>query len=294
MISQIASFVSSIAPPAVIAVIIGFFLNKFDGIRKAKLENKSLSCVFWYGALPMPRNVPEWVGVLVKSIKKYFLKKSTPQPIYSSSERAIVFVINNGRIVLKSDDLFKKTPLSLLLSEGEIVSAKIIFESEQVSDAKLWGAPSFFRKPKHHLSERKVGFGYIAPNHGFVIEIEYRRSGTSMFSLSGPVSGMKQAVKQQVLYEVDIEDIPAYKRRAKSDLWRVRLGGFVMLVCVFGMLTSPWQYSWHPVSANTLTYQILLLVFSVAEFIALLAWFRIAQMKKIPTALRYWEFPLKG
>lgn len=282
--------------PAVIAALMTYALGQFDGARKERRSAKSLAFVCWYGARRLPVRMPRWIIFLVSTLRSC-LHKPTNQVVQATppTQKVVAFIANNGRVPLSSDDLFKSTPLKLRLSgDGQLVDVRIHYTSEQTADIKLTGERTFLRRPKNYLTERDIRFGYIAPGHGLVLEIEYSTHGKTpaSFSLSGPVNGMKGSIQQQVLFEIEIENKQRRRRQRRSETLRLWMGVLIMVGAVIIAAFDTYANGGRFAMTKHLPFWFTLGLLGVGEIIALVAWFRVAQVRKIPVALRYWEPPL--
>ncbi|KVB66122.1 hypothetical protein [Burkholderia cepacia] len=291
--------IDSFLPPAVQAVVIGtlvtYALSQFDGVRKERRSSKSLVFICWYGARRLPVRLPRWITFVASVLRSRFRKPVDqivlPTP---STQKVVVFIANNGRVPLSSEDLFKSTPLKLRLSgDGQLVDVRTRYESDQIAGIKLTGERSFLRRPKNHLIEREITFAYMAPGHGFALEIEYSTLGKTpvSFSLSGPVNGMKGSIQQQILFEIDIENNQRRRRERRSEILRLWIGVLMMVVAVIVGVVDAYANGGRFVMTKSLPYWSTLGLLAVGEIIALVAWFRVEQVRKIPAALRYWEAP---
>ncbi len=205
--------------------------------------------------------------------------------------RVVAFIANNGRIPLSGEDLFHSTPLKLKLSgDGQLVDVRIRYASEQTADLKVSGARTFFRRSKGDLTERTIRFGYMAPGHGLALDIDYEVHGPEpvSFSLSGPVKGMKGSIPQQVLFEIEIEDTQRRRRQRRSENGRLWLGSLMMAgAMISGGVEA--VTNGHVSVTKSVPYWFTLGILLAGEIIALGAWFRVKQVRKIPSALRFWD-----
>lgn len=283
-------------PPAVLGSVITYALGHFDGLRKERRSAKSLVFVCWYGARPLPVRLPSWMAMVAPIFRKHVHPAADQIARPATRKRRVVaFIANNGRTALSAEDLFHSTPLKLKLSgDGQLVDVRIRYASEQTADFKVSGERTFFRRSKNDLTERKIRFGYMAPGHGLALDIEYEVHGPEpvSFSLSGPVKGMKGSIQQQVLFEIEIEDTQRRRRQRRSETGRLWLGSLMMAgAMIIGSVeaVTNGRFSVSKFWPYWFTLGILL----VGEIIALVAWFRVEQVRKIPTSLRFWEPPRK-
>ncbi len=279
-----------LAAPAVLAVPFRYGLDWFDGIRKEKHGAKGLAFVCWYGVQRRPRRLPRWMTFIASKVKTHIMRRGQQATQAGTpTKKAIAFVFNSGRIPLRTDDLFQSKPLKLMLSgDGQLNRARVRFESDQTAGIQLTGERSFLRRPKHHLTERVLTFSYLASGHGLVLEIEYTGQEPVTFSLSGPVNGMKSSIQQQRLYEIDIVDSRRRQRQRRAETWSLWIGSMMMAGAVVKTAVD-LIHGGHAAASADWTFWVTIFVMGAGEWLALSAWYRVKQVKKIPTALRFWE-----
>jgi hypothetical protein len=132
----------------------------------------------------------------------------------------------------------------------------------------------------------------MASGHGLVVDIEYTAHGPVSFSLSGPVSGMKSSIQQNVLFDIDIEDKRRRRRQRRVDAWRLGIGSLMMA----GAVTKTGLdvlHGGHAVISRDWSYWLAMSLMLIGELMFLFAWYRMKQVKKIPAALRFWVPPRK-
>ncbi|WP_186063315.1 hypothetical protein [Burkholderia gladioli] len=279
-------------PPAVLGSIMTYALGHFDGLRKERRSAKSLVFICWYGARPLPVRLPRWMALAASIFRKHLHRAADPiaQPA-TRRRRVVAFIANNGRTALIAEDLFHSTPLKLKLSgDGQLVDVRIRYASEQTADLKVSGARTFFRRSKSDLTERTIRFGYMAPGHGLALDIDYEVHGPEpvSFNLSGPVKGIKGSIPQQVLFEIEIEDTQRRRRQRRSENGRLWLGSLMMAgAMIIGSVEA--ATNGHFSASKFWPYWFTLGILLAGEIIALGAWFRVKQVRKIPSALRFWE-----
>ncbi|MBN3748318.1 hypothetical protein G3N96_23255 [Burkholderia sp. Se-20373] len=180
-------------------------------------------------------------------------------------------------------------PLKLILSgDGELLDVAIRLESDQMVGIKLAGNRTIFRKPPNYRTERSITFSYMAPGHGLVLDIEYSANAPITFSISGPVNGMKNAVQQQILFDVDIENSRRLRRQRLAETLKLWLGGLMMASSTVFMVFDA-STGGHAISSRGWTYWLTMGVMAIGEWLAIVAWHRLKQPKKVPATLRYWE-----
>lgn len=279
-----------LAAPALLAVPFRYGLDWFDGVRKEKHGAKGLAFVCWYGLQRRPHRLPRWMTCIASKVKTHLMRRGQQATQAGApTKRAIAFVFNSGRIPLKTDDLFQSKPLKLMLSgDGKLTGVRVRFESDQTAGIRLTGERSFLRRPKHHLTERALTFAYLASGHGLVLEIEYTGQEPVTFSMSGPVSGMKSSIQQQRLYEIDIVDSRRRQRQRRAETWSLWIGSLMMAGAVVKTAVD-LTHGGHAAASRDWTFWATLSVMGAGEWLVLSAWYRVKQVKKIPTALRFWE-----
>ncbi|MEX0956335.1 MAG: hypothetical protein WDZ83_14125 [Rhizobiaceae bacterium] len=72
-----------------------------------------------------------------------------------------IFFWNAGNTTLLGNDVAKRAPITLALSSGRLVSAKIVSESDQSCEARLSTDDTSF----------SIAFDYLEPNEGLKIEV---------------------------------------------------------------------------------------------------------------------------
>ncbi len=279
--------------PAIPAAFIGVFskyaLDRFDGFRKTRQDMKELAVVCWHGPLRRPLNLPRWVAQVITTTKNYFQRNRKQTSHTSTTRNAIVFIFNRGQTPLTSDDLFKSKPLKLRLSgNGELLDVKIRHESDHTAGIKISGHRTIFRSSPNHLTERSITFSYIGPRHGVVLDIKYRAETLCNFSISGPIKGMKDEIQQQILFDVNLADSRHPQRQRRTDTRKLWLGGLMMASAAIYMIFDA-SMGGHVISSRNLAYWLDVGVTATGEWIAISAWYRLKQPKKVPAALRYWE-----
>lgn len=279
-----------LAAPALLAVPFRYGLDWFDGVRKEKHGTKGLAFVCWYGLQRRPHRLPRWMNFIASKIRTHLLQQGqrTPQA-GAPTKTAIAFVFNSGRIPLKVDDLFQSKPLKLMLTgDGQLTRVNVRFESDQTAGVRLTGERRFLRRPQNHLTERALTFAYLAPGHGLVLEIVYTAHEPVTFSLSGPVNGMKSSIQQQRLYEIDIVNSRRRQRQRRAETWSLWIGSLMMAGAVVKTAVD-LIHGGHAAASADWTFWVTIFVMGAGEWLALSAWYRVKQVRKIPTALRFWE-----
>ena len=283
-----------LAAPALLAVPFRYAFDWFDGVRKERDGAKGLAFVCWYGLQHRPRRLPRWVTFIAAKVRAGLSwRHDRVTPHGPSTKRAVAFIFNSGRVPLKKDDLFRSKPVKLALAgPGQLLDVKIRLESDQTAGLRLTGERALLRKPKNHQTERALTFAYMASGHGLVVDIEYTAHGPVSFSLSGPVSGMKSSIQQNVLFEIDIEDSRRRQRQRRVDAWRLWIGSLMMAGAVTKTALDV-LHGGHAASSRDWSYWLAMSLMGIGELMVLFAWYRMKQVKKIPAALRFWESPRK-
>lgn len=277
---------------ALLAVPVRYAFDRYDGVRNEKHGGKGLAFVCWYGLQRRPPDLPRWMKFVVSKGAACFPRHGIREAQYeTSTKKAVAFVFNSGRVPLKTDDLFQSKPLKLaLVGDGQLVDVRLRYESDQTAGIRLTGERKFLRKPKYHLTERALTFAYLAPGHGLVLDIEYIAPKPVKFNLSGPVSGMKGSIQQNTLFEIDIENDRKRARQRRRDMWSLLIGSFMIAVAAIRMWVDI-AHSGHAAINRHWTYWTAIGVIVCGEWLALSAWYRMKQARKIPAALRFWEPP---
>ncbi|WP_199544573.1 hypothetical protein [Paraburkholderia kururiensis] len=281
-----------LAAPALLAVPARYAFDWFDGIRKEKRGAKGLAFVCWYGARRQAPRLPRWMTFVASKTRTLFPRRAAEAMQQApSSRKAIAFIFNSGRVPLSAEDLFTSRALKLALSgDGQLVDVRIHYESEQSAGIRFDGERTFLRRPKNHLTERTVSFAYMAPGHGVAVEIDYTSSTPVIFSLSGPINGLKNPIQQQVLFEVDIEDTQRRTRWHRTETFKLWAGIVMMALAVAGMMFDVFSGGHAGIGRGWRFWAIMTLMM-VGEWIALTTWYHLGQRRKVPAALRYWEHP---
>jgi hypothetical protein len=277
---------------ALLAIPVKYAFDRFDGVRIEKHGAKGLAFVCWYGLQRRPPRLPRWVKFVASKVAACLPQRGDRAGQHATStKKAVAFIFNSGRVPLKTDDLFQSKPLKLaLIGDGQFVDVKLRYESDQTAGIRLTGERKFLRKPKHYLTERALEFAYLAPGHGLVLDIEYIAEEPVTFSLSGPVSGMKGSIQQKTLFEIDIENDRNRARQRRTDKWRLLIGSFVIAAAAIRM-GFDIAHGDHAAINRDWTYWTALCVIMSGEWLALAAWFRMKQVRKVPAALRFFEPP---
>jgi hypothetical protein len=283
-----------IAPATVplAGVLLKYLLDGFDGVRKERYGVKGLAFVCWYGPHRRPLRLPRWMIFMASNLRALVPDASknqiSPQAT-SNTKKAIAFLFNSGRVPLKADDLFENKPLKIVLSgNGQLVDAKIRFESDQIAGFKLIERRAHFFRPRNYLTERALAFTYLAPGHGVALDIEYTSEEPVTFRLSGPVDGMKHSVQEKTLFGIDVDSPRRFEEKRKIVIRNICIGILLMSGASFEYFYLAFSHHGQSIITKDWTYLATLLTFVIGEWMALSAWELIKQPKKIPTALRYW------
>ncbi|WP_333985507.1 hypothetical protein [Burkholderia orbicola] len=99
---------------------------------------------------------------------------------------------------------------------------------------------------------------------------------------------MKDEIQQQILFDVNLADSRHPQRQRRTDTRKLWLGGLMMASAAIYMIFDA-SMGGHVISSRNLAYWLDVGVTATGEWIAISAWYRLKQPKKVPAALRYWE-----
>jgi len=199
-----------------------------------------------------------------------------------------IFLWNSGTEDLSSEDFFPGKPVFLDLSGGEIVSHRILLQTD---DLVRIGSSQSHRAQEHELQPRStqvvvMEFEHWPPGAGLVVEVRYRPTLAIVprFHIGGPVRGLRERTYIGTLWRVDL----SRGSSLRSDLLATRVILWVSAVgfiAVVGALLAH-IHAWPITSFN---YWAALVTAISLEWI-LVVWNekRIQLTKKVCRSLAYW------